>query len=141
MLYLKRNRGIFKNFTLTRLTPILFFLFGASPIGSLLAPSFNRIQSLISVVLNSDITLLVRAVCFPSPHEENIDCVTGLRNVFVGGKELELLFYGKPAFRFPQFYLSKAVLYTQSVVRVLYLVRVLYPVRSPWSAVRSRILY
>ena len=37
----------------------------------------------------------------------------------------------KPAFRFPQFYLSKAVLYTQSVVRVLYLARVLYSVRSP----------
>ena len=27
--------------------------------------------------------------------------------------------------------------YTQSGVRVLYLVRVLYPVRSPWSAIRS----
>ena len=37
----------------------------------------------------------------------------------------------KPAFRFPQFYLSKAVLYTQSVVRVLYVARVLYSVRSP----------
>ena len=97
MLYLKRNRGIFKNFAQTRLTPMLFFLFGASPIGSLLTPSFNKIQSLISsVVLNSDITFLVRAVCFPSPHEENIDCVTGLRNVFVGGKELELLFYASP---------------------------------------------
>ena len=81
---------------MTRLTPILFFLFGASPIGSLLTPSFNKIQSLISVVLNSDITFLVRAVCFPSPHEENIDCVTGLRNVFVRGKELELLFYASP---------------------------------------------
>ena len=37
----------------------------------------------------------------------------------------------KPAFRFSQFYLSKAVLYTQSVVRVLYLARVLYSARSP----------
>ena len=27
--------------------------------------------------------------------------------------------------------------YTQSGVRILYLVRILYPVRSPWSAVRS----
>ena len=83
MLYLKWNRGIFKNFTLTRLTPILFFLFGASPIGSLLTPSFDKIQSLISVALNSSITFLVRAVFFTSPHEENIDCVTGLLNVFV----------------------------------------------------------
>ena len=31
---MKRNRGIFRNFTLTRLTPILFLLFGASLIGS-----------------------------------------------------------------------------------------------------------
>ena len=46
-------------------------------IGSLLTPSFNKIHSLISVALNSGITFLVRAVCFPSPHEENIDCVTG----------------------------------------------------------------
>ena len=83
MLYLKQNRGIFKNFTLTRLTPILFFLFGASLIGSLLSPSFDKIQSLISVALNSGITFLVRAVFFPSPHDENIDCVTGLLNVFV----------------------------------------------------------
>ena len=83
MLYLKQNRGIFKNFTLTRLTPILFFLFGASPIGSLLTPSFDKIQSLISVALNSGITFLVCAVFFPSPHDENIDCVTGLLNVFV----------------------------------------------------------
>ena len=83
MLYLKRNRGIFKNFTLTRLTPILFFLFGASLIGSLLTPSFDKIQSLVSVALNSSITFLVRAVFFTSPHEENIDCVTGLLNVFV----------------------------------------------------------
>ena len=83
MLYLKRNRGIFKNFTLTRLAPILFLLFGASPIGSLLTPSFDKIQILNSVALNSGITFLVRAVCFPSPHEENIDCVTALRNVFV----------------------------------------------------------
>ena len=80
---MKRNRGIFKNFTLFRLTPILFFLFGASLFGSLLTPSFDKIQSLISVALSSGITFLVRAVCFPSPHEENIDCVTGLRDVFV----------------------------------------------------------
>ena len=83
MLYLKQNRGIFKNFTLTRLTPILFFLFCASPIGSLLTPSFDKIQSIISVALNSGITFLVCAVFFPSPHEENIDWVTGLLNVFV----------------------------------------------------------
>ena len=68
---------------MTRLTPILFFLFGASPIGSLLIPYFDEIQGLISVALNSGITFLVGAVCVPSPHEENIDCVTGLRNVFV----------------------------------------------------------
>ena len=68
---------------LTWLTPILFFLFDASPIGCLLTPSFDKIQSLISVALNRGITFLVGAVCFPSPHEENIDCVTGLRNVFV----------------------------------------------------------
>ena len=78
MLYLKRNGGIFKNFTQTRLTPILFFLFGASPIGSLLTPSFDKIQSLISVALNSGITFLVRAVFFPSPHDENIACVAGV---------------------------------------------------------------
>ena len=92
-LYLKRNRGIFSNFALTRLTPILFFLFGASLIGSLLTPSFKKIQSLISVALHGGMTFLVCAVCFPSPHEENIDCVTGLGDVFVSGKELELLFY------------------------------------------------
>ena len=61
----------------------LFFLFGASLIGSLPIPSFDKIQSLISVALSSGITFLARAVCFPSPHEENIDCVTGLRDVFV----------------------------------------------------------
>ena len=45
----------------------LFFLFGASLIGSLPIPSFDK----ISVALSSGITFLVRAVCFPSPHEEN----------------------------------------------------------------------
>ena len=110
MLYLKRNRGIFKNFTLTWLTPILFFLFGASPIGSLLTPSFDKIQSLISVALNSSITFLVRAVFFTSPHEENIyrlrDRLTECFCVRQGAGTTVLC---KPAFRFSQFYLSKAV--------------------------------
>ena len=111
-LYLKRNRGIFKNFTLTWLTPILFFLFGSSLIGSLLTSSFNKIQSLISVALNNGITFLVRALCFPSPHEENIDCVTGLWNLFVWGKELELLFYASPLSVSLSFTFLRLFLYT-----------------------------
>ena len=90
---MKRNSRIFRNFTLTQLIPILFFLFDASLIGSLLTPSFNKIQSLISVALNGGITFLVRAVCFPSPHEENIDCMTSLRNVFVQARFPFLSFY------------------------------------------------
>ena len=45
------------------------------------------------------------------------------------GKELGLLFYASPL-SVSLSNLSKAVLYTQSVVRVLYLVRVLYSVQS-----------
>ena len=34
--------------------------------------SFYKIQSLISVALSTGITFLVRAVCFPSPHDTNV---------------------------------------------------------------------
>ena len=40
-------------------------------------------------------------------------------------------------FPFLSFTYLKLFLYTESVVRLLHLVRVLYPVCSPWSAVRS----
>ena len=131
---MKRNlRGIFRNFTLTRrLTPILLFLFGAPLIGPLLTPSFNKIQSLISVALNGGITFLVRAVCFPFPHEENIDCVTSLRNVFVQARFPFLSFLPIYIVRSPRFIPSPCfILSPQSAVRILYLVRVLYPVCSP----------
>ena len=49
------------------------------------------------------------------------------------------MFYGSPISVSLSFTFLKLFLYTKSVVRVLYLVRVLYPVlRSPWSTVRSR---
>ena len=105
---------MFKNFTLTRLTPapILFFLFGASSIGSFPTPSnsFDKIQSLISIALSSGITFLVRAVCFPSPHEENHDRLRDrLTECFCVRQGAGTTVLCKPAFRFSQFYRSKAV--------------------------------
>ena len=52
----------------------------------------------------------------------------------MSGKEQGLLFYSSPLSVSVSFTFLKLFLYTQSVVRILYLVRVLYPVRSPWSS-------
>ena len=60
----KRNSGIHKNFYW--LTPILFFL------DALPTLSFCKIQNLLSVALSSGITFLLRAVCFPSPHDADV---------------------------------------------------------------------
>ena len=54
-----------------------------------------------------------------------IDCLTSQRNVCLWGKELGLLFYSGPLTVSLSFTFLKLFLYTQSVVRVLYLVRVL----------------
>ena len=123
----------------------------------LLTPPFYKIQSLISVALSSGITFLLRAVCFPSPHNADVgenrlhdhDRLKECLCVRQGAGTTVLCQF---AFRFSQFYRSKAVFiyivrsprftpspcfYTQSGVLILYLVRVLNPVRSPWSTVHS----
>ena len=55
----------------------------------------------------------------------------------IKGKELELLFYASPLSISLSLTFLRLFLYTKYAVRVLYLVRVLYPVHSPWSTVRS----
>ena len=70
-----------------------------------------------------------------------IDCVTSQRNVCVWGRELGLMFYASPLSVSLSFTFVKLFLFTQLLVCVLYLVRVLRSVHSPWSAVRSHILY
>ena len=47
------------------------------------------------------------------------------------------LFHASPPSASLRFTFLKLFSYIQSAVRVLYLVRVLYPVRSPWSSVHS----
>ena len=72
---------------------------------------------------------------FSTPTLGRIDCVTCQRNHdCVWGKELGLLFHFSPLSVSLSFTFLKLFLYTQSVVHILYLVRVLYPVRSPWSS-------
>ena len=70
-----------------------------------------------------------------------IDCMTRWRKVCVWGKELGLLFYASLLSYSLSFTFLKLFFYTQSIVCLLYLFRVLYSVRSPcfipsqWSAV------
>jgi len=60
-----------------------------------------------------------------------------LRVVWTSAFKQFLLFYASPLSLSLSFTYLKLFLYTQCVVCVLYLVRVLYPVRSPWSTVSS----
>ena len=132
-------------------------LISLTDLNFLVTPPFYKIQSLISVALSSGITFLLRAVCFPSPHDADVgenrlhdhDQLKECLCVREGTGTTVLCQF---AFRFSQFYRSKAVFiyivrgprftpipyfYTQSGVLILYLVRVLNPVRSPWSTVHS----
>ena len=130
---LKWNCGIYKNFTLTNTNTI--FLFGASSVShlllalnyklySLLTPPFYKIQSFIfsclQVAAYSSLPLQLSMLSFSTLTLCRIDCVTSQRNVCVWGKKLGLMFYASP--------LSVSL-------------NLPYQVHSPWSAVRSPILY
>ena len=47
-------------------------LISLTDLNFLVTPPFYKIQSLISVALSSGITFLLRAVCFPSPHNADV---------------------------------------------------------------------
>jgi len=131
---------------LLSLTPIPSFLFGASyrfkTINWILYHLLLFIKSRVSFsfTLTSRITFLVRAVCVPSPFYADVgknrlrdqpkECLC-LRQ----GAGTTDLCYNSPLPAFLSSTILKLFLYTQSVVRVFYLVRVLYPVRSLQSAV------
>ena len=116
-------------------------LISLTDLNFLVTPLFYKIQSLISVALSSGITFLLRAVCFPSPHNADVgenrlhdyDQLKECLRVRQGGGTTVLCQF---AFRFSQFYLSKTVfiyivrsprfipslcLYVQSGVLILHL--------------------
>ena len=47
-------------------------LISLTDLNFLVTPPFYKIQSLISVALSSGIIFLLRAVCFPSPHDADV---------------------------------------------------------------------